>query len=67
MEGVTPLHGARAAIAGALTMVLGVWILFINQADQGFTAQDAVFAVVAFIAIIMLLLGVDIRRRKDDE
>jgi membrane-bound ClpP family serine protease len=60
---VTPLHGARAAIAGAVTMILGVWVLFINQAEQGFTAQDAVFAVVAFLAIILLLLGVDIRRR----
>ena len=57
------------AIAGALTMVLGVWILFINQADQGFTAQDAVFATGAFLVIVLLLVGIDIRRResKDDD
>ena len=48
-------------------MVLGIWVLFVNQKDQGFTAQDAVFATVAFIAIIALLLGVDFRRRTKDE
>jgi uncharacterized membrane protein len=66
---MTPMHGARAAVAGALVMVIGVWVLFINQRDQGFTAQDAVFAVVAFLAIVLLLLGVDIRRsgRHDDD
>lgn len=64
---MTPLHGARAAIAGALTMVLGIWVLFVNQKEQGFSAQDAVFAVVAFIAIIALLLGIDLRRRSPPE
>lgn len=47
-------------------MVLGIWVLFVNQKEQGFSAQDAVFAVVAFIAIIALLLGIDIRGRKGD-
>jgi uncharacterized membrane protein len=61
------MHGARAAIAGALAMVIGIWVLFINQADQGFTAQDAVFATAAFLAIVLLLLGVDIRRRGGDD
>jgi hypothetical protein len=44
-------------------MVLGIWVLFINQAEQGFTTEDAVFAVVAFLVIILLLLGIDVRRR----
>jgi hypothetical protein len=64
---VRPLDSARAAIAGALTMVLGIWILYVNQAQQGFTAQDAVFAVGAFLVIVLLLLGVDIRRRGRDD
>lgn len=58
-----PLDSARAAIAGAVTMVLGIWVLFINQAEQGFTTEDAVFAVVAFLVIILLLLGIDVRRK----
>ena len=61
-----PLDSARAAIAGALTMVLGVWVLFVNQQEQGWTAQDAVFAVGAFLVIVLLLLGIDLRRRRDD-
>jgi len=63
------MHGARAAIAGALAMVIGIWVLYVNQGDQGFTVQDAVFAVVAFLAVVLLLLGVDIRRgsKNDDD
>jgi uncharacterized membrane protein len=66
---VTPLHGARAAIAGALVMVLGLWVLLVNQKEQGFTTNDAVFAVGAFLVIVLLLLGIDIRRRtrRDDD
>lgn len=44
-------------------MIVGIWVLFVNQADQGFTVEDAVFAVVAFLVIILLLLGIDVRRR----
>jgi uncharacterized membrane protein len=60
---VRPLDSARAAIAGSLVMVIGIWILFINQGEQGFTAQDAVFAAVALLVIVLLLLGIDLRRR----
>jgi hypothetical protein len=49
-------------------MVLGLWVLLVNQKEQGFTANDAVFAVGAFLVIVLLLVGIDIRhRRKDDE
>lgn len=58
---------ARAAIAGALVMVLGIWVLFINQKEQGFTANDAVFAVGAFLVLVLLLLGIDIRGRRHEE
>jgi hypothetical protein len=54
-------------VAGSLTTMLVVWVLFINQAEQGFTAQDAVFAVGAFLVIVLLLLGVDLRRRRQDD
>lgn len=57
------MDSARAAIAGAITMVVGIWVLFVNQADQGFSAQDAVFAALAFLVIILLLLGIDVRRK----
>jgi hypothetical protein len=44
-------------------MVVGIWVLFINQAEQGFTAQDAVFATAAFLVIVLMLVGIDIRRK----
>jgi hypothetical protein len=44
-------------------MVVGTWVLLVNQADRGWTAQDAVFAVGAFLVIVLLLLGIDVRRK----
>jgi hypothetical protein len=64
---VTPLHGARAAVAGGITVMIAVWVITVNQSERGWTAQDAVLAVVAFLAMVLLLLGVDIRRRGGDD
>lgn len=51
---------ARAAIAGALVMLLGIWIM-VNDQSQWDT-RDVVIAVVAMGVVILLLLGIDIRR-----
>ena len=64
---VTPMHGARAAVAGGIAMMVGIWVITVNQSERGWTAQDAVLAVIAFLAMVLLLLGVDIRRRERDD
>lgn len=51
---------ARAAIAGALVMLLGIWIMVNDQ--TAWETRDVVFAVVALGIVVLLLLGVDIRR-----
>ena len=53
---------ARAAIAGAIVMLLGVWIMTNDQ--TGWSTQDVVFAVLALLIVVLLLLGVDIRRER---
>ena len=52
---------ARAALAGALVMLLGIWIM--NNDQSSWTTQDVVFAVVALLVVVMLLVGVDVRRK----
>jgi len=51
---------ARAAIAGAVTMLLGIWIMANDQ--TGWATQDIVFAVLSLLIVVLLLLGIDIRR-----
>jgi uncharacterized membrane protein len=51
---------ARAAIAGALVMLLGIWVMLNDQSQ--WETRDVVFAVLALVVVILLLLGVDIRR-----
>jgi len=51
---------ARAAIAGALVMLLGIWIMLNDQSQ--WDTRDVVIAVVAMGVVILLLLGIDIRR-----
>lgn len=53
---------ARAAIAGAIVMLLGVWIMGNDQ--SAWSTQDVVFAVLALLIVVLLLLGVDIRRER---
>ena len=53
---------ARAALAGALVMLLGVWIM--NNDQSAWSTQDVVFAVLALLIVVLLLLGVDIRRER---
>ena len=53
---------ARAAIAGAIVMLLGIWIMANDQ--TGWATQDIVFAVLALLIVVLLLLGVDIRRER---
>jgi hypothetical protein len=59
---------ARAAIAGGLVMLLGIWIMGNDQ--SAWSTQDVVFAVSALLVVVLLLVGVDVRRRlpnKDEE
>ena len=60
---------ARAAIAGGLVMLLGIWIM--NNDQSSWSTQDVVFAVTALLVVVLLLVGVDVRRRlpreKDEE
>jgi flagellar biosynthesis protein FlhB len=51
---------ARAAIAGALTMLLGIWIMTNDQTQ--WETRDVVFAIIALALIILMLVGIDIRR-----
>ena len=53
---------ARAALAGALVMLLGVWVMSNDQ--SAWSTQDVVFAVLALLIVVLLLLGVDIRRER---
>jgi len=58
---------ARAALAGAIVMLLGVWVMANDQSS--WSTQDVVFAVVALLGVAVLLVGVDIRRmgRRDEK
>jgi uncharacterized membrane protein YhaH (DUF805 family) len=63
---------ARAALAGALVMLLGIWIM--GNEQTSWSVQDVVFAVISLLVVVMLMVGVDIRRthqadeqRKRDE
>lgn len=62
---------ARAALAGALVMLLGVWVMANDQ--SGWSTHDVVFAVLALLAVALLLVGIDLRGRgrtvyrEDDE
>ena len=62
---MSPLSGARAALAGALVMLLAAWVLLNDQTT--WSTQDVVFVVVSFLAVVLLLLGVDVRRRGGGE
>jgi len=42
-------------------MLLGIWIM--NNDQSSWTTQDVVFAVVALLVVVMLLVGVDVRRK----
>lgn len=56
------MASARAAAAGALIMLLGIWIMANDQSK--WSTQDVVFAVLSVLSVAVLLLGVDIRGRK---
>ena len=62
---MNPMASARAAMAGALVMLLGVWIMVNDQ--TGWNTQDVVFAILTLLGVALLLLGVDIRRGKGDD
>ena len=51
---------ARAALAGALVMLLGVWVMANDQ--TAWDTRDVVFAVIALLGVAVLLVGIDIRR-----
>lgn len=51
---------ARAALAGALVMLLGIWIM--NNDQSAWDTKDVVFAVISLLVVVLLLLGIDIRR-----
>jgi len=51
---------ARAAIAGALVMLLGVWVMANDQ--SAWETRDVLFAVLGLLAVVLLLLGLDLRR-----
>lgn len=53
---------ARAALAGALVMLLGIWVMANDQ--TGWDTKDVVFAVLALLVVVLLLLGVDVRRER---
>jgi hypothetical protein len=46
-----------------MVTLLAIWVLGVQQAETGWTTNDVVFAVLAFLAVTLLLLGVDIRRK----
>ena len=54
---------ARAALAGALVMLLGIWMMTNDQ--TAWETRDVVFAVLALLAVVLLLLGIDIRGRRE--
>jgi hypothetical protein len=51
---------ARAAIGGALTMLLGIWIMSNDQSQ--WDTRDVVFAIIAMALVILMLVGIDVRR-----
>jgi 4-amino-4-deoxy-L-arabinose transferase-like glycosyltransferase len=57
--------GARAAIAGALTMLVGVWIMTNDQSE--WDERQLAIGLLMFFAIILLLLGINIRREAKDD
>ena len=61
-----PVSHARAAIAGALVMLLAVWVMINDQ--SAWDTRDVAFIVLALLGVVLLLLGLDIRgrgRRRD--
>lgn len=54
---------ARAAIAGAMVMLLGIWMMTNDQ--SAWETRDVVFAVLALLAVVLLLVGIDIRGRRE--
>jgi 4-amino-4-deoxy-L-arabinose transferase-like glycosyltransferase len=61
---MTPLQGARAAIAGALTMLVGVWIMTNDQSE--WDERQLAIGLLMFFAIILLLLGINIKREAEN-
>lgn len=59
------LQGARAAIAGALVMFLAAWVMTTaTSVEEGrLTPDQTVGGVVILLIVVMLLVGVDWRRR----
>lgn len=55
---------ARAVIAGALTMVFGIWLL---DPDKSLTIEQVLGGVLLMLAVVALLVGVDLRGRRDKE
>jgi drug/metabolite transporter superfamily protein YnfA len=51
---------ARASLAGALVMLLGIWVMANDQ--SAWDTKDVVFAVIALLGVAVLLVGIDIRR-----
>jgi hypothetical protein len=51
---------ARAALAGALTMLLGIWVMTNDQ--SAWETRDVVFAIISLALVILLLVGIDVRR-----
>jgi hypothetical protein len=46
-------------------MLLGVWVMANDQ--TGWATQDIVFAVLALLVVVLLLLGIDIRRGRFED
>lgn len=58
---MNPLLSARAAIAGALVMLLGAWV-FIER-DRELGPEHIISGVGILLVIVALLVGVDPRNR----
>ena len=56
-----PLDSARAAIAGALTMLFGIWVVERIAGDVP-AVEEIVSGAVVLLIIVLLLLGIDPRR-----
>ena len=50
---------ARAALAGSIVMLLGIWVMTNDQ--TAWETRDVVFAVLALLGVALLLVGIDIR------
>lgn len=53
---------ARAAIAGALVMLLGIWVMVNDQ--TAWETRDVLFAILGLLVVILLMLGIDLRRER---